>query len=652
MSKSPKLVPPPIHLRSISDLFLATEAPKGANLVVRDSGRGSPLTDAELKASIYACGIIQPLIYKVHDDKCYVIAGNRRLKMLREIFEGALATPVVQTQDVADFDRDWREVAIDTNLSLPPHLVERYELIVAIAKDMKLQPADVQARFGMTPRQYAQVMALGKMSETVRTAWKNAEIDAKTAQAFTLEPDPKEQDRIFAAVKKNGWQGRVEEHSVKSKIVPQGQREVGKMVAFVGVEAVRKAKLLKVEDMFSNDHVVTDVKALNKLVGDKLSVKCKDLVDAGWAWAVPESKIEGQSAYYYGTIEPAKKSTPNDIEKKRFAEIEAELHGDQDDDFDDSALIDERERLEGEIKERGFAPEQRKKGGCIVKIGHDGKLVIDYGRVKPSEKKSVASSERVATKKKAKAKEPGVVTLTNALAERLSVQLEKAISASMHATPDVSVAALVASFASRGHILDVEVKNEGRHTYGKSSSAKNFEQIFDGAMKSTAEARVIMLCKVAAAALSIQIHNADAKSPIDDQALQAMVAKMDGKFLNNAIAAEFDAKDYFDSVNLQACVDAVRAACGEGAALEVAKMKKAAAAKFAADHCAKAGWLPKQLRTVHYHGPADKAPAKLEKAPKPIRLKVKNKPKSLLSKNQQKAVRDQGIRAGKAAMAK
>jgi ParB family chromosome partitioning protein len=645
MSKTPKLVPPPIHMRPLNELYLASEAPKGANLVVRDSGRGSPLTDAELKASIYASGIIHPLIYKVYEDKCYAIAGNRRLKFLREIFEGAPSTPV-QTQDVADFNRDWREVAIDTNLSLPPHLVERYELIVALAKDLKLQPADVQARYGMTPRQYLQVMALGKMSANVRAAWKAAEIDAKAAQAFTLEPDTKEQDRILASLKGHH---RIGEYDVRRKIVPSNQREAGRMVAFLGVDVVRKAKLIKHEDLFSNDHVVTDVKALNKLVGDKMALKCKELVEAGWSWAVPEHKIEGTSVYYYGTLEPSKKSALNEIEKKRLAEIHDELYSvDQDDDFDDAALIDERERIEGVAKDRGFTPEQRKKGGCIVKIGHDGKLVIDYGRVKPSEKKSVTASERASTKKKAKAKKPGVVTLTNALAERLSVQLEKALQASIHATPDVAVAALIAAFASSGHVLDVEVAGDGRNVYGKNSSPKNFASVFEGAVKATPESRVIMLCKVAAAALSIQVSSAEAKSPVDDEGVQALVAKMDGKYLNNAIAVEFDAKDYFAGVSLQACVDAVRAACGDGAAAEVAKMKKSAAAQFAAGHVVKEGWLPRELRTVHYKGPVEKAaPAK---APKPVKLKAK-KPKSLLSKKQQRAVRAGGIRAGKAAMA-
>src|SRR5882762_11330323 len=111
---------PPIIMMAINELHLAKEAPKGVHLQVRDSGSGSPLTDAELKASIYTNGIIEPLIFKIVESKKYVIAGNRRLRFLREIFHDAMAGQV-QTRNVDDFGADdWREIAMNTNLSLPP----------------------------------------------------------------------------------------------------------------------------------------------------------------------------------------------------------------------------------------------------------------------------------------------------------------------------------------------------------------------------------------------------------------------------------------------------------------------------------------------------------------------------------------------------
>lgn len=597
--------PPPIIMRSVGTLYLAAEAPKGANLVVRDSSRGSPMTDAELKASIYAKGVIQPLIWKTHQGKDYVVAGNRRLRFLREIFADALATSV-QTQNVDDFGGDWREVAIDTNLSLPPHLVERYEMIVALAKDLKLSEADVCTRFGMSDQQYRRVMALGKMAPLVRQAWKEAAIDAKTAQAFTLEPDPKEQEKIFASLTKNSHNGHISDYEVRRKIVPQSQSDIGKFVAFVGVEAVRKAKLFEQEDMFSNNHIVTEPKALNKLVGDRLVVKCNELMAAGWSWAIPEDKMTGNQ-WEYGSIDP-KKTTETAAEKARLAEIERLLDVEGLDSDQEDDLIAERDRIDEGIKLRGFTPEQMKKSGCILKISRDGELNIEYGRTKPSDKKKVEASERPKAAKKPP-KKPGVVTLTNALAERLSLQLEEAVAVSIAAKPHVAVAALIAGFASSGHVVDVGVG--GGNGYTNKANENDFVKIFEGALKASAESRVVMLAGVVAGAIAVQVHSAESKPPLDGKGLQALTAAMDGKVLNKALYENFDASGYFTGVSLEACVAAVRCSLGDDLAAKVAKMKKGEAAKFAAANVPPKLWLPKELRTVHYAGPVEKvAPAK------------------------------------------
>lgn len=613
----------------LSELLLAAEAPKGVNLVVRDSGSGSPLSDEELKASLFTNGVLVPLIFKRHDGKNYVIAGNRRLRMLRVIYaDDPHAT--VPCQDVDSFgDIDWRQIAIDTNLSLPPHIVERYEQIVLLVKDLKLSPEDARLRFGLSPRQFQQTMALGRMSETVRTAWRVGEIDAKTARAFTLEPDPKEQDKIFNAVKKSAWNHKVDESGVRSRIIPPNQRDAGKLVAFVGIDTCKKAKLIKQEDLFASSHTVTDLKALTKMAAEKIQAECDRLVAAGWKWAVPIEKVK--QPYYYQSLSPAGKADATATEAIRLADIRKIM--DSDEEHPTSyfeQLEEEQERIEEDIKARGFTPAQREKSGCFLKVGQDGSLVIEYGRVDPKDQKSVAASERreKAKPKPKKKEKAGEVLLTNALAERLSKQLEEAVSASLHATPHVAAAALIAGFASSGHVIDVHVGHASVYNKTKES---DFVNVLSGALKSTPEARVVMLTKIAAEALSIQIHSAQAKAPIEDKGLQALIEVMDGKFLNNAIATAFDAKDYFDSVNLTACVDAVRAACGDGAAAEVAKMKKAAAAKFATDHVPKSGWLPKPLRTVHYTGPVEGEPAakpkaaKKDKKPKPVKTPAKKK---------------------------
>lgn len=589
----------PTHMLPISELYLASEAPKGADLQVRDSTRGSPLTDDELRASIYNNGIIVPLMWKEHAGKRYVVAGNRRLRMLREIFADALSTPV-KTENVDDYPGDWRDIAMDTNLALPPHLVERYEMIVRIAKDEKLPPAEVCKRYGMSESQYRRVMALGKMAPVVRQAWKDSKIDAKTAEAFTLQSDPKEQEKLFDRLWKNSLRyahseedAGIDHWEVRNSIIPQSQQKVGQLVAFVGVDVVREAKLFKQEDLFGKSHTVTDTKALNKMVSDKMAEQVKKLLDEGWSWAVPADKLQGQE-YQYGTQNPDKDGNYTDAQKKR--------------------------------------------AGCILKIGHNGELEIVYGKVKPAEKQAAAAAERRAapspSKPEKKAK-PGEVLMTHALADRMSANFEKAVSAAMVSSPYVCVAAMIAGFASFGELITVTVGNADRDAKydPKFDEEKTFLQVFEGALKASPQEQAVMLAGVAAKALEIHAFNAEAALFKKEglPTLHALVKALPKNVVDKALMEAFDAADYFGNVSQQAIVDAVSCSMGPDFARDVAKMKKKDAAAFAAEHVKGQNYLPPFMRTPHYTGPIEK----------PVGARPPPAPKKASAKKARKAAKKQ-----------
>jgi ParB family chromosome partitioning protein len=314
-------------------------------------------------------------------------------------------------------------------------------------------------------------------------------------------------------------------------------------------------------------------------------------------------------------------------------------------------LEDEQDLINETIAARGFTPAQRAKAGCFLKISSDGELLVEAGKVKPQEAKKVAASERAKTPGKKKApNKPGEVTLSNALAERLSRQMQAAISSAVKFDPVVAVSAMIAGFASAGHVVAVSA---GGPAYDKDAE-KNFAQVFAGAYKAPIESKMVMLTEVVTKAISIAVHSAEAKPPIEGAGLLAMIDVMNPKALNIAIAEAFDAKDYFGSIAGDAVVDAVRASMGDEYAAKVAKMDKAGKAAFATANVPGTGWLPKVLRTVHYAGPVEGA-AKAKPAPKaaakPAKAAPAKKPASLLSKAQQKAVSAHG-RANVAALKK
>lgn len=616
----------PVHQIPLKDLYLAIEAPKGANLAVRDSGRSGPITDTELKASLEHIGLIYPLIFAVHEDKFYVVAGNRRLRFLREIHADN-PDALMNCQNAADFPGgDWRGIAIDTNLSLPPHPVERYEQMVLWAREHEASSDDVRERFGLSHRQYSQIMALGGMAPQIREKWKAGEIDFKTAQLFTLEPNHKEQVRIYDLVaKQNG--GHVYEHVLRMKIVPPNQAEAGRMVEFLGVDFCRQNKLIKQEDFFQTSHIVNDVKELQRIVADRLKAMCTVLQDKGWSWAIPESEIPAGERFNYFQLEP-KGSGATKADKAKVKELEAELEKhetitDGERSFED--IESELEQLQEEIKQRGYTAEQKAKTGCILKINHRGQLEIEYGRVKPSDRRKIEAEQRSAERAKEKASGKGKAAkadepaLNNSLATRLSEGLQGAIAAALKEAPHVAVAALIAGAGSGGTVLDVRVKDAPPKW---ESGEKDFLQLFSGAVESTTNQQVAMLTQIAMQALDIVTHNAS-HMPLDGKALQAVVAKLPPAAVNRYIADNFNAEDYFKGVSLDMIVGAVRAAMGEDHAGKVAKMKKGDAVKFAVDNVTKKGWMPPELRTVHYKGPTEgkASPAARAKAEKPTPAK-------------------------------
>jgi hypothetical protein len=101
---------------------------------------------------------------------------------------------------------------------------------------------------------------------------------------------------------------------------------------------------------------------------------------------------------------------------------------------------------------------------------------------------------------------------------------------------------------------------------------------------------------------------------------EGLLASIRAKKLNAQLRANFDAADYFAGVTAQACKDAI-ALCDPKQPI-TGKEKKSELAKLAADLVkksnagGKAGYLPPEMRTKHYDGPAPKASAKPAKPTK------------------------------------
>jgi ParB family chromosome partitioning protein len=602
LDKAPATHAPTVMV-SIDQLKYASEAPKELGLQVRKSSDASGLK--ELEASIRTHGIIVPLVTKMHKGQLYVTAGNRRLKLVRKIHgSNAALVPCVDSDKLGG---DPREIAMATNLGLPPHPVDRYEVIAQLVKE-GMSPADAQAHFGMTPRLYAQVMRLGEMAPIIRDAWRAGEIDAGVVRAFALSDDPKEQERIYRLIKKTAYKGHVHAHDVMARIIGK-QSGVGALVEFVGKDECAKAKIVVHEDLFSANHTVSDAGKLKQLADRKLSEACDTLTKQGWAWALPKADVSNE--WNYSRLDPAKEPKSDADQAKLLAEYDTKLavlddpEAEQDPHVDYSLIESMRDNLREEIVASGYTEAQRKKAGCLLSLTTNGKLRIEYGRIKPEDKKKVEASERKAAAPASDGKKKGPQTdvKSAALAYRLSTQLTAAAGAALVREPALAISALIAGFASRDSVVGV-------HISGDTSKPADFEKTFDGNIAGSSANREMLLAQICARALNFVSHNPE-KSPFKNAAVAAICNAISPQRMRLELQAAFDAKDYFESTDKASIAKAVREAMGPEHAAKVEKMKSAEAAKFATANVPGTGWLPPWLRTVHYEGPnKSKAPAR------------------------------------------
>lgn len=590
----PGLIETNVVMIGLKRLKLASEV-EGFKTIARKAPDNA-LSFAQLKASIVHRGILNPIVFERHDKDLVVIAGNRRVKVLRELY------PTLDV-DIPAIDVDTLpggtplEIALATNISLPQHPVDQYEIISGLIRD-GMTREDAGARFALGSRQLGQVLALGGLCNEVREAWRAGEIDAKVAAGFTLCKDLTEQTKAFAQLKKGG---RIDAWAVRHRFTGK-QSEIGHLVEFITPEAYEAAGGKANRDLFGTDHTVTDVPLAKRLAHEKLMAACEQLKGDGWSWAIETPS----DTYNYGRIE-GRTSKATEAER---VELDRLAHGDDDDD------TDRYQDLKREIASRGYTPELRAKSGCFVSINRDGKLSVDPGRVKPEEKRKVEAQVRgkTAKAKKAKAIAGGAAgIISNALMQRMSEWLTNAAEATLAKNGDIALAVLIAGFLAQGDkTVDVEERGLRRKREGHDYEGTRKLIALDGALRvaldQSVALRITQLAAIAGASLDFQSFNAE-HPPLKDKGVAAVVAALPAKTFNAAIAACFDREDYFKSVSRELIQAATTDCFGKNTKLAV---KKADAVTWAVKNIP-ASWLPPELRSVHYEGPS-RTPATVKAA--------------------------------------
>jgi ParB family chromosome partitioning protein len=372
------------------------DPPINARRVGRDDGI------AELAASIGAHGLITPLKVKEIAGIPYVGIGNRRLAAMRLLVE--------QSQMVADwpvpcdeFDPtvdDPREVALAEQIMRAPlHEADQYEEFTALA-DAGLSEAAIASRFGIEPKRVKRILALGRLSPVILDAWRdgslagggnywNSRNPIEIVRAFTLAPSMEDQERVFKKLQKDG---RFYENIIKSEF-GAGDRDIRNGLNLVGTEAYVAAGGQIVEDLFGEDHAVSDPALVKKLVAEKLQAKVDEALKDGWSWAALADDLPSNWSYMWRKLQ---------VSKKKATKAD------------------------------------KAKSGVVVGLDYQFKMAVTYGVVKPEAPK----------KERAAKGEKSAPTISNAIMHRLSIQASHAVSKALADEPRLGLVALLAGIIS------------------------------------------------------------------------------------------------------------------------------------------------------------------------------------------------------------
>lgn len=604
----------------------------GEGINARVVGRNDDI--AALAANLHARGQIENLIVKRNGDGGYSVAnGNRRLAAFHMIYGADSDQPIKVTVREVDAAGAFEDSLTTAVTAKQLHPVDQYEAFARLAESGK-ENEEIARQYGLTDKDVQRALALGHLSPKIRDAWRNGEIKAETAQAFTLAVTHKTQDKLYDKLLK---QSALYAHVIRRELGAT-DRDVGTLLPFVGADAYRAAGGTVTEDLFGDAHIVSDPALLKQLAADRLNEVCEGLKADGWSWAKPMSDLPSGANWW-------KKSEPQTLkfeenEEEQLRQLQAERKAIEDRYQSDDALDYEEyeaaiERLdasidgiEGAVRARSFSDRQKASAGCIVDID-DGRLTIVYGVRQPEEVKTSAGVDGRTPAKKGKGAAPEEVadaSISNALVHRLSVQLTAGTATALVQDPELALCVLLAGFAAYGGCgVNVSVSGMGRglDLFG----TREFSDALALARKMKHDERQALVAEVAAAALDFQNKPLD-QNPTDRlHGPRSICEAIDPALLNPALRGAFDARDYFGAVPKPLALAAIAEALGPDAAKPLGNKPKADIVEFAIANVPETGWLPPQLRAAGYDGPPVGKTVKLPPARKSKASAAKAKPR-------------------------
>ncbi len=281
----------------------------------RNPRRVKPERDAHRRmvASIRAHGLLAPLVVRPNDgnaDDFKVIAGNRRLAALRDVYKGSGRSPKVPCvlRSVDDDTADALALA-ENFVREPIHPADEAESFSRLACDEAKGAEAIAAQFGVSSQYVRQRIKLATLAEPIKAAYRQSGIDTATAEAFASVP-PDRQLEVWQELAGN----------------PQDAHQVRKVIAHAWIDAASATfDLSKLpegavsRDLF-NDKVLVERKAFMEAQAEALLAERQKLVEEGWSEAVAGPQADVQDRLFSMAQAPQEYDDATTAKLKKLAQ--------------------------------------------------------------------------------------------------------------------------------------------------------------------------------------------------------------------------------------------------------------------------------------------------------------------------------------------
>ena len=323
-------------------------------------------------------------------------AGGRRYRALellvkqKRLNHTAPVPCIVRTDGLAEED------SLAENVQRAPlHPLDQFRAFQAMREKGKSE-GEIAAAFFVSANVVKQRLKLAAIAPSLLDAYAEEELTLDQLMAFTVNPDHERQEQVWESIKRTYAK---QPYEIRRMLTEGAVRASDRRAQFVGLGAYEAAGGAILRDLFQSDDGgwLQDAGLLAKLVDEKLETDAEAIRAEGWKWIEIGTDFPYGHTYglrrIIGETEPMSEDEIASFHalKAEYDQLEEEYAEEFPEDID--SRLGEIETAMEALQERPvrFEPDEIAGAGVFVSIGHDGRLRVERGYVRPKDEPSVES---------------------------------------------------------------------------------------------------------------------------------------------------------------------------------------------------------------------------------------------------------------------